>query len=351
MPSSVSVCIPAYRGRFLAEAIESVLNQTRRVDEVLIVDDCSPHELERIVSRYESSQVRYIRNAANLGVPANYNRALALARSDYVMLFGDHDVMLPTFVERCARVLDENPEASFAFSAASAIDENGEVLTDHPSGLFPPVFSGDRLVRRIVTHTSSPINMDTLIRKSCLDSLPEPFDPTYWWYADLPLWIRLAHGAKVGYVPERLLHRRVREPEHLLHREPWRSRLVCERIRKSYWQFTFPKANLASRAAKAVYALRRDIAGLTLALSLRARQTGTTPLRLPREANPLFSPGARVLLSVVARCPLVFAKQARRLHRFLNLGSNRRSRSNPRPRAESLSWRNQHPPKLASRRH
>ncbi len=131
--SSVSVCIPAYRSRFLAEAIESVLNQTRHVDEVPIVDDCSPHDLECIVSPYESSRVRYIQNAANLGVPANYNRALALARSDYVMLFGDHDVMLPTFVERCARVLDENPEASFAFSAASAIDENGEVLTDHPS--------------------------------------------------------------------------------------------------------------------------------------------------------------------------------------------------------------------------
>ncbi len=338
MPGSVSVCIPAYRGRFLATAIESVLNQTRAADEILVIDDCSPHDLERIVSRHQSSRVRYIRNAANLGVPANYNRALALARSDYVMLFGDHDVMLPAFVERCARILDENPDASFAFSAASAIDENGVVVTDHPSGLFPPVFSGDQLVRRIVTHTSSPVNMDTLIRKSCLDSFPEPFDPTYWWYADLPLWIRLAHGAKVGYVRERLLHRRVREPEHLLHGEPWRSRLVCERIRKSYWHFAFPKANLASRTARVVYALRRDVAGLTLALSLRARQTGTTPLSLPREASPLFSPGARVLLSVVARSPLVFAKQARRLHRFLHLGSHRRFRSNPNSQAESFSW-------------
>ena len=198
MPSSVSVCIPAYRSRFLAEAIESVLNQTRPADEVLIVDDCSPHKLDRIVSRYEPSEIRYVRNPSNLGVPANYNRALALARSDYVMLFGDHDVMLPTFVERCARVLDENPEASFAFSAASAIDENGEVLTDHPSGLFPSVFSGDRLVRRLVTRTSSPVNMDTLIRKSSLEILDEPFDPTYWWYADLPLWIRLARGGESG---------------------------------------------------------------------------------------------------------------------------------------------------------
>ena len=351
MTSSVSVCIPAYRGRFLATAIESVLHQTRRVDELLVVDDCSPHDLERIVSPYESSQVRYIRNAANLGVPANYNRALALARSDYVMLFGDHDVMLPTFVECCARVLDENPEASFAFSAASAIDENGDVITDHPSGLFPPVFSGHRLVRRIVTHTSSPVNMDTLIRKSCLDSLPEPFDPTYWWYADLPLWIRLAHGAKVGYVPERLVHRRVREPEHLLNGELWRSGAVCDCIRKAHWHFAFPKADLASYAAKAVYALRRDIAGLTLAFSLRARQTGTTPLPLPREANLVFSPGARVLLSLLARCPLVFAKQARRLHRFLNLGSHKRFRSNQSPKAESLSWRKQHRPRFAAWRH
>ena len=351
MPSSVSVCIPAYRSRFLAEAIESVLNQTRRVDELLVVDDCSPHDLERIVSRYESSRVRYIQNAANLGVPANYNRALALARSDYVMLFGDHDLMLPTFVERCARVLDENPEASFAFSAASAIDKNGQVITDHPSGLFPAVFSGDQLMRRIVTHTSSPVNMDTLIRRSCLERLPEPFDPTYWWYADLPLWIRLASGSKVGYVPERLLHRRVREPEHLLHDEPWQSRLVCERIRKRYWPVAFPNANLASRAAKAAYLLRRDVAGLTLALSLRARQTGTGPLRLPREAKPSFSPGARFLLYGLARCPVIFAKQARRLHHFLSLGSHRRPRSTQSPRAESPSWRNQHPPKLAARRH
>ena len=351
MPSSVSVCIPAYRSGFLAEAIESVLNQTRDVGEVLIVDDCSPHNLRRIVSRYELSQVRYVRNLSNLGVPANYNRALALARSDYVMLFGDHDVMLPTFVERCARVLDENPEVSFAFSAASAIDENGEVLADHPSGLFPPVFSGDRLVRRLVTRTSSPVNMDTLIRKSCLERFREPFDPTYWWYADLPLWIRLARGAKVGYVPERLLHRRVREPEHLLHDEPWRSRLVCERIRKNYWHFAFPKANVASYVAKAVYALRRDVAGLALAFSLRARHGGTTRLHLPREANSLFSPGGRVLLSVLVRCPVVLTKQARRLHRFLNLRSKKRFRSNRSPQKKSLSWRKEHSPRLAIWRH
>ena len=59
--------MPAWKGAWLAEAIESILAQTYKNIELIVVDDCSPEDLRSIVERYDDPRISYHRNENNLG--------------------------------------------------------------------------------------------------------------------------------------------------------------------------------------------------------------------------------------------------------------------------------------------
>lgn len=315
MSRTISVCIPAYRGQFLAATIESILNQTRPVDEIIIVDDCSPDDLRAVVAQFNDPRIQYVRNAVNLGVPANYERALHMGMSEYVMLLGDHDLLEPAFMERCAALLDADPAVVLVFPAIVNIDEQGTVVRSYRTDLFPPVAPGWHLARWLVTHTASPITTDTLIRRSALAGLEPWFDPKYWWYGDIHLWIRLAVRGKVGYVAEPVLQRRVRERAHPLDHAEWRSMLACHSIRRDVWHLAFPQGGPLSWWWWLVYTARQDSDGLLLIASKLANTQQGQARVLPAEAMALFSPPGRVLARLLAWLPPWCARLLRRARR------------------------------------
>ena len=75
-----SILIPAYKSRYLNEAMESVLAQTYQDWEMIIVDDHSPEDLVSIVRRYKDNRISYYRNGKNIGagdVIKNWNKCLS----------------------------------------------------------------------------------------------------------------------------------------------------------------------------------------------------------------------------------------------------------------------------------
>ena len=93
-----SVTIPAYKAKFLKEAIESVLSQTYEKFELIIVDDNSPENLKAIVDEFSDSRIRYYRNPQNCGavnVVDNWNICLSYCTGEYVICMGDDDRLLP----------------------------------------------------------------------------------------------------------------------------------------------------------------------------------------------------------------------------------------------------------------
>ncbi len=92
----ISVIIPAYRcAATISQAIDSALSQALPV-EVIVVNDCSPENLDDIMARYdENPAVRYIKNEKNLGAAASRNRAAALAEGEYVAFLDGDDYWAP----------------------------------------------------------------------------------------------------------------------------------------------------------------------------------------------------------------------------------------------------------------
>ena len=114
--SSVAIIIANYNyGRFVAEAIESVLSQTMAPDEVLVIDDCSIDGSEEIIARY-ADRVRFVRNSRNLGIIGNFNKAVSLTTSSYIGFLGADNRMRSDYVERCKAVLDRDEGLAVAYT-------------------------------------------------------------------------------------------------------------------------------------------------------------------------------------------------------------------------------------------
>src|SRR5258705_13459440 len=96
----VSVCIPAFRRQFLAESIRSVLAQTLEDFELIIVDDASPDDIRGVVEAFSDRRIRFSRNGRRLGIMANWNRCVELARGQYISIFHADDRMLPASLAR-----------------------------------------------------------------------------------------------------------------------------------------------------------------------------------------------------------------------------------------------------------
>ena len=95
MNPTVSFVVPCYNlGHLLKECVDSILSQTYRNFEVLIMDDCSPDQTPEVARSFDDPRVRHIRNEPNLGHLSNYNKGIRMTRGKYVWLISADDRLL-----------------------------------------------------------------------------------------------------------------------------------------------------------------------------------------------------------------------------------------------------------------
>lgn len=126
-----SILIPAYKKAFLQEAIESVLSQTYSDLELIIVNDCSPEDLDGIVELFSDVRIRYYKNSFNYGakdVVDNWNKCLELARGKYVICMGDDDRLLPNCIMDYYHYIQDHPGYNVYHIRTEVINEEGTVI-------------------------------------------------------------------------------------------------------------------------------------------------------------------------------------------------------------------------------
>lgn len=131
-----SITIPAYKSRYLHEAIESVLNQSYRNFELIIVDDHSPEDLKKIVDSYSDKRLFYYRNEKNCGIKHvvdNWNICLSKCNGDYVICMGDDDRLMPNCLDEYRIMIEKHPDFNVYHAKAQLIDENSEVIATQES--------------------------------------------------------------------------------------------------------------------------------------------------------------------------------------------------------------------------
>ncbi|MCS6847222.1 MAG: glycosyltransferase family 2 protein [Anaerolineae bacterium] len=147
----VSVIVPVRnQAQYLAEAIESVLGQTRRPDEIIVVDDGSTDDAMNVALRY-AAHIRYVYQPPR-GAPTARNRGLGLAAGDVIAFLDADDIWLPAKLEMQLAVLEARPEVDMVFCHAEQfVSEDAQGAVAHiPDRLrrLPAVYASGMLVRR-----------------------------------------------------------------------------------------------------------------------------------------------------------------------------------------------------------
>ncbi|WP_163328950.1 glycosyltransferase [Desulfurobacterium thermolithotrophum] len=108
-----SICIPTYnRANYLKEAIESILRQTYSNFEVIIYDDGSTDDTERIVKNFNDKRIKYIKGKVNQGRPFARNKCIDLAKGNWIVWLDDDDKMEPELLSFYAVNINRFPEVS-----------------------------------------------------------------------------------------------------------------------------------------------------------------------------------------------------------------------------------------------
>lgn len=132
----VSIGIPAYKPNFLSLAIKSALSQTYNNIEIIVVDDCSPYNLESIVRGFSDSRLHYFRNEKNLGGsdPANnWNECFKRSNGDFFALLCDDDYYESSFIQEMLNLTVTYPRTNVFRSRVKVVDSGNNFISLYPS--------------------------------------------------------------------------------------------------------------------------------------------------------------------------------------------------------------------------
>ena len=105
----ISVIMPVYNGeRYLREAMESILNQTYKDFEFIIINDASKDSTEEIIKSYNDDRIVYLKNEQNLGVAGTLNRGLDVAKGEYIARMDADDISFSYRFQMQVDFLDNN---------------------------------------------------------------------------------------------------------------------------------------------------------------------------------------------------------------------------------------------------
>lgn len=167
MPNSIlcSVIISAYNAEaFIAESIISILSQSIKNIEVIVMDDCSCDSTADIVQAisFVDNRVKLIKSSHNKGQPLQFNDAIVIAKGEFISFFDADDIAVPSKLEKQIRFLKDNPDYSivgcnllkfnnrdiFNTSLIKFSESYGEIQADN---LFRcPIISGAIVIRKEV---------------------------------------------------------------------------------------------------------------------------------------------------------------------------------------------------------
>lgn len=173
--ATLTAVFPNYNhAAFLAQALDGYVNQARRPDELIVLDDASSDASVEIIESYvrRHSFIRLIRHERNTGVILAMGELLAAATGDYVYFGAADDFILPPFFEQAMAAVEAHPEAGIVFGKMIAVDRHGKKLRDvqAPAWQTTQYVSPDRYRREYLDRQPPyrSLSASTIYRRACL---------------------------------------------------------------------------------------------------------------------------------------------------------------------------------------
>lgn len=200
---TVTVGIPTFnRAALLAETIESVRSQTFTDFRLVISDNASTDATSEVVRSFGDERIKYVRSERNVGALANFNRLIALAGTEFLVLLPDDDILYPSHLEECVSLLRRSPAIGMAHTAFDLLDAESRVYRRmHPLATRAPtaIEPRDRALERLMTSIWPVCSASVMYRTQAIvaaGGLREQDGE----FGDLEMWMRIALHWHIGYV-------------------------------------------------------------------------------------------------------------------------------------------------------
>jgi len=196
----VSIIIPTYnRANVLGRAVNSVLLQTHKAFELIIVDDGSPDNTEEVVKSFGDERLRYIRHKNNQGQNVALNTGLRSACGQYVAFLDSDDEWLPQFLERMVLTFNQEPSLGAVYARAWGCTNKGELREGYQFHLQGDVY------KEVLAQGYLSYMITIMVKKVVINLLgPNPFDPTFVYGQDDDFCFRVAKICRIGLIAEPL---------------------------------------------------------------------------------------------------------------------------------------------------
>ncbi|MBE7445024.1 MAG: glycosyltransferase family 2 protein [Planctomycetia bacterium] len=187
MEKLVSVVIPTYnREHTIVRAIQSVLNQTYKTLEILIIDDNSTDNTEKVIQGFKDDRMKYLRHTCNMGGSAARNSGIRIAKGEYIAFLDSDDEWLPEKIEKQLNIFFKSDDTvGVVYTGFYVVNEYGEIhnqmIPNERGSLFSKL-----LVGNCVGTTS------IILAKTCYLRRIEGFDETLPSCQDWDLYLRLS---------------------------------------------------------------------------------------------------------------------------------------------------------------
>lgn len=199
MAPKVSVICSVYNGENgLRRAVESVLNQTMADIEFIIVDDASTDASPEILAEFDDARIVLTRNASNMGLSASLNRALQLARGEFVARQDHDDFSLPQRFEQQLKFLEAHSEVGVLGTQMETVDEQGALLNIYTVPTKHGMLAWNLFFDRSFAHPSVMMRRELVLKVG-------GYDESFLVSQDLDLWVRLLFETRFANLPEALI--------------------------------------------------------------------------------------------------------------------------------------------------
>jgi glycosyltransferase involved in cell wall biosynthesis len=227
---ALSVIMPAYNaGKFLAPAVESILGQTWKDFEFIIIDDGSTDGTRELIEHYaaQDSRIRSCPNSVNLGVTKTLNRAISLVRANWIARMDADDVSAPTRFERQMEAVRKNPSVGFVTCPFDIIDAK----ENRVPGWRGICFQKELLPFFLLFYNRLSAHGQVIYSTALVRSLGG-YREQYHLSEATELWIRMVRAASWEVVPEPLYAWRSANPNSVTKQNTFRyadgSLLACQ---------------------------------------------------------------------------------------------------------------------------
>ena len=200
----VSIIMSVYNGeKHLRESVDSILNQTFKDFEFIIINDGSKDQSKDILESYKDERIKLIHHK-NMGLTKSLNIGIANAKGKYIARQDADDISEPERLKTQFDFMEANPGLGLIGSQFKIIKENGEIA----GSISLPL--EDKIIKEMLIEMNQFCHVSVMIRREVLDKVG--LYREYFKYAqDYDLWLRISEQYEVRNLPELLIRYRVAE--------------------------------------------------------------------------------------------------------------------------------------------